>query len=114
MTMSDEEDLGRRAADRYGPPSPEVLHVLLIQMQQSLLKLEGAVEKGFSRLEMQFDQVEKRVAALEAFRERVQERDRALAKAEGQFTMRWPAVTALITIVSLIVGVAVAVLSGGT
>lgn len=107
-----DDALGRRQIDRYGPVSPEVLHVLLVQMQSSLAKLETTMEKGFSRLEQQFDQVEKRVAALEGFRERAQERDRALAKAEGQLQIRWPAVAALLTVASIIVGVAVAVLSG--
>lgn len=111
-----DDTLGRRQIDRFGPVSPEVLHVLLVQMQSSLTKLEATMEKGFSRLEQQFDQVEKRVAALEGFRERTQERDRALAKAEGQLQIRWPAVAALLTAVSIVVGVVVAVLSsaGGT
>lgn len=112
--MAEEDDqLGRRALDKLGAPSPEVLHVLMIQMQHSLTRLEGLVEKGFDKLEVQLDQMERRIAALEGFRERSQERDRALAKAEGQLQIRWPAVAALLTVVSIIVGIAVAVLSNG-
>jgi hypothetical protein len=39
-----------------------------------------SVEKGFTELKVQFDHVEKRVTTLEGFRERSEERDRALAR----------------------------------
>lgn len=110
--MAEEDALGRRQLDKLGTPSVEVLQVLIINVQNTLMKLEATTEKGFDRVLLQLDQMEKRVTALEGFRERVQERDRALAKAEGTFHLSWPAVAALISVVSIVVGVAVALLSG--
>lgn len=107
--MTDEEDraLGRRQIDQYGTPSPEVLHVVLLNLQTTLNKLEAAVDKGFTELKVQFDAIDKRVSTLERFRERVEERDKALAKAEGNLTVRLPMVALSLTLLSIVTGVVV-------
>ena len=119
------DPLGRRQIDQYGPLTPEVVHVLLIQMQASLTKLESASQAGFSRIERQiekgFDQMservgklETRVDSLEGFKDRSIERDSALARSEGRLEIRWPAVAALLTVASLIIGLIVTVLTQGS
>jgi hypothetical protein len=111
MSKEDEHPLGRRDIDQYGTPSPEVLHVLLLGVKDSLIDLKVSVEKGFTELKVQFDHVEKRVTSLEGFRERVEERDRALAKAEGNLTLRLPVVALIITVLTFAIGIAVAVIT---
>jgi hypothetical protein len=64
MSKEDEHPLGRRDIDQYGTPSPEVLHVLLLGVKDSLIDLKVSVEKGFTELKVQFDHVEKRVTRL--------------------------------------------------
>lgn len=112
--MSDDPDdrpLGRRDIDQYGAPSPEVLHVLLLGVKDSLVEIKLSVEKGFTELKLQFDHVEKRVTALEGFRERSEERDRALARAEGNLTLRLPVVALIVTVMTFVVGIAVAIIT---
>lgn len=115
--------LGRREADGFGPLSPEVVHVLILQLQQSLDKLEASSERGFEKLEGSIERgfsamgdrvglVEKRVTSLEDFRTRSLERGEAEVRAEGQLNLSWQAVAALISVVSLVVGVIVALVTG--
>jgi hypothetical protein len=132
MPVEDDDALGRRRIDQFAAISPEVMHVLLLQLQQTLIEFKADFAKdladlkldfskgmadmqtemraGFSSQDQRFKAVEDRAATLERFRERVEARDKALAESEGRFSMSWQAIAALLTVVSLVVGVIVALL----
>lgn len=109
--MPNTEPEGRRITDEFSHKlSAETLHYLLSDLKEDMGELKLTMREGFGRLDTQMEQFELRMTALERFRERVEERDRALARAEGALSMRWPAVAALLTIGGIVVGVVVAVL----
>lgn len=106
MSDQDEDILGRRKSDQY--PSPEAVGVLLVQLGRDITEIKADLKEGFRDVGNVMGQHNDRIIALEKFRERVQERDKALAKAEGNFTIRLPMLALLLTTMGIIVGVIVA------
>lgn len=107
--MADDEDiLGRRAADKH--PGPEAVGFILAQLARDIAEIKADLKEGFGGLRQELGQQEKRVSALERFRERVEERDKALAKAEGQLTVRLPVLALILTLMAIGIGVLTAVL----
>lgn len=103
----DDELGGRRSGDRY--PGPEAVGVLLVQIRADVAELKADLKEGFAEFRREFDQIEKRVNALERFRERVEERDRAVAASEGTLSVRWPAIAAILTTLALVASILTAI-----
>lgn len=107
MANEEEDAFGRRSADRY--PSPEAVGLLLAQIRGDLAELKADVKEGFAEFKREFDQLEKRTQALERFRERVEERDRAVAKDQeigsGRISFRIPVLAAFLVALGLIVAI---------
>lgn len=60
------------------------LELILYQLGE----LKSDVREGFARVEANFDGMDRRMKALENFRERVEERERQAARAEGNTNNR--------------------------
>lgn len=108
-TPEDPDLIGRRAQDRY--PGPEAVGVILAQLTRDIAEVKGAVKEGFSEMRQQFGQFEQRLSAMERFRERVEERDRALAKSEGNLTVRLPIIALALTVLTIVVSVVIVLLT---
>ncbi len=90
---------------RRGSDLP-VNNIELILYQLSEIKAE--VREGFQKMEARFDRVEDRLGALERFRERVEERDRAEAQSGSNLNARWVPIllfvgTAMVTVILFLI-----------
>src|SRR4051812_48650792 len=106
-----DDAFGRRSIDRY--PGPEAVGVMLVQMARDLAEIKVDLKEGFRDVGDTIGQHDTRLGALERFRERVEERDRALAKSEGNLTVRLPVIALGLTLLTIAVIVGVAVLPHG-
>lgn len=111
MPTHDPEDLGgRRAADKIAAAlSAETLSYLLGDLKEDLTELKVMMRDGFAESRRQHAEHGKRIQALEDFRTRSEERDRNLARAEGQFVIRLPMLALILTFLGIVVGVVLAV-----
>ena len=98
MTHEDDDLMPeRRRIDDQGFQSIELV---LYQIGE----LKAAVREGFQKMEGRFDKVDSRLTALERFRERVEERDRADADSSQTVNSRWvPVMIATVTVVVTVI-----------
>lgn len=101
MPDRDDEKLNperRRQEDQ----SFQSIELILYQLGE----LKAAVREGFMKMEGRFDKVDARLTALERFRERVEERDRADADTSTTVNARWVPIALAIFAVIVTIGLA--------
>lgn len=111
MADDSEEVFGRRSADRY--PGPEAIGLLFAQLQRDIAEIKADIKQGFRDVGDTLGQHNDRISALERFRERAEERDRALAKSEGDVVLSPAKIGLLIAAVGLIVSIVTVLVSTG-
>lgn len=101
----------RRRMEDLPTSTAELILYQLSEMKAQVREGFARMDGRFEKVEGRFDRVEERVAGLERFRERVEEREKTEAASANTINARW--VPIFLAILGVVVTIAIVLLTNG-